>query len=245
MKKLISVLSIAAMIFCFSNLNAQYTGGKGTKDGGLVKTVVAVTGKVLHAETKDAASVKITVCDENGKKINSATSNATTGYYYVTKLKPGKIYFLSIQDEKYLSEKIEMRIPETDSYDEFSRDIVVYPKNSSSKIKINVPPFEIGKSKIKYGYAVVMEDYLNLMISNPNVNFTVMCFPDDNDNPAENMKLTKMRADNIRDFFSINGVDPSRITIKGHTTVDPDNPKPMEKAAKGKRYIGTTYLILD
>lgn len=230
--------------FSANTLFAQDTGNDKNDQNGLVKTVVAITGEIFDATTLKPVSLKIEVYNNSNKKLLSTTSNAVDGSYYIASLKPGATYTLKINHENYLAESIEMKIPDTDEYDEFSRDILVYPANQNTKIKIKVPPFELNKSKIKYGYAVLLEDYLNILLTNPDKEFIIQCFPDDNDNPAENMKLTKKRAESLLDFFAINGIDPVRITTKGNTSLDTDNPKPIEKAAKGKRYIGTTYLIL-
>lgn len=245
MKQFIYLIAVSILIsFSVNTTLAQDTGGKDNDKGGLVKTVVAITGTIHDATTHKPVSLEIEVYDNSNKKVLSTKSNSADGSYYITSLKPGTTYSLRIEDEKYLAEAITMKIPETDEYDEFSRDILVYPAASNTKITIKVPPFELNKSKIKYGYVVLIEDYLNILLENPDKEFTIVCFPDDNDNPAENMKLTKKRAESLLDFFAINGIDPVRITTKGNTTVDSDNPKPIEKAAKGKRYIGTTYLIL-
>lgn len=245
MRKLTYLIALSMALILFANtMFAQDTGGKGDNKGGLVKTVVAITGTVHDATTHKPVSLEIEVYNNSNKKILSTKSNSTDGSYYITSLKPGTTYSLHIRDENYLAEIIDMKIPETDEYDEFSRDILVYQAASNTKITIKVPPFELNKSKIKYGYAVLLEDYLNILLANPDKEFVIMCFPDDNDNPAENMKLTKKRAESLLDFFTINGIDPVRITTKGNTSIDPDNPKPIEKAAKGKRYIGTTYIIL-
>lgn len=246
MKKLLTLISMATVLVAgVFSLNAQDTGGKKEKEGGLIKTVVAVTGKVIDAETKKPVSVRINLLDQNDKVINASVSNSHDGYYYITKLIPGNTYYLSLVAPSYLAEKIELNIPDTDAYEEYSRDLLAYSKAANTKIKLNVPPFEIGKSKIKFGYNVLLSDYLSLLKSNPNVNFTVLCYPDDNKSPEANMKLTEARGESLKDYFSINGINPERITVKGNTTLDPDNPKPKEKAAKGKRYIGTTYLILE
>jgi outer membrane protein OmpA-like peptidoglycan-associated protein len=246
MKKFLALCIALILVSGFSTIYAQETGGGNDQENtGLLQTVVAITGNVFDAHSKEVVSLKIFVTDEDGNKINSSKSNSADGYYYITKLHPGRTYRLNIDDPNYLKESIEMRIPATDDYDEFSRDILVYPNSKRTPIKMQVPPFELNKSKIKYGYAILMDEYLNVLTNNPEKKFSIVCYPDNNKNAKENEKLTTARAEALSDFFSINGIDPARITTKGNTAIDPENPMPDKKAAKGKRYIGTTYLIFD
>lgn len=242
-RKFISI-SFISLVILGLNLFAQAPNGS-NQSSPMIKTVVALTGKVTDGITKTPVSVKLYVLDNDGKKTNSTNSNSDDGYYYVTKLIPGEIYKLFIEGDQFLNNEYEIKIPSTDKYLEFTKDFVVYPKVANTSIRLKVPPFELNKSKIKFGYAILMDDYLALLQANPTVNFTIECYPDDKMDPGANMKLTKLRAQNLSDFFEINGIDPQRITIKANSEPDPKNPLPETKSAKGKRYIGTTYLVIN
>ena len=58
------------------------------------------------------------------------------------------------------------------------------------------------------------------------------------------MKLTKERSSLLKDFFVKGGVSDDRIVTLSSADVDPLNPIPIRKGAKGKRYVGTTYIII-
>ena len=92
---------------------------------------------------------------------------------------------------------------------------------------------------------IYLSDYLNLMQLNPTVKIKIVSYPDDNATPEENLALTKERSNSIREFFISNGIDGSRISIEGSSTIDPNNPPPTGRASKGKRYIGSSYLIVE
>ncbi len=211
----------------------------------MVGTVIAITGKVINALDKSPVAVKIIAYDESGKKVNSTRSNESDGSYYLTKLIPGHRYNFIISDEAYLISKFSLNIPELKKYTEISKDFIVYPKGTNIKIKLNVPPFEFSKTKIKYAYAVLLEDQVSLFMENPDVKFSIVCFPDNDDNPAENATISSERAQSLADFLIIKGIDPIRINIVQNSKTDPANPKPVAKAAKGKRYIGTTYFVIN
>ena len=40
------------------------------------------------------------------------------------------------------------------------------------------------------------------------------------------------------------GADTNKLAIKPMSKTDPKFPPPAQKQAKGKRYIGTTYLVI-
>lgn len=211
----------------------------------LIKTVVAVTGSIINYQTKTPESVDITVTDDTGKIINKVTSNASEGgYYYVTALKPGNVYYFNIDNEKFFNEKFEVIIPNSDKYVEISRDFLLKPLSKSVKLEFPVPPFELNKSKLRFGSSIILESITNSLINNPNVKFEIVSYPDDNANPKENTKLTEERAHSLKDYFVVQGINPSRISIVSNKKADPNHPLPEEKRAKGKRYIGSTYIVV-
>ena len=237
MKKLINMLCVAILLTSFiSDVNAE--DGKGI-------SVVAVSGKVIDANTRNFASVKVIMYDELGNKIGSSKSNAHDGYYYITKLTAGRKYSMLISDEKYLAYKIKITIPETEAYKNFSKDILVFPaEGAASKIKLPVPPFRSGTAEMRYGYAELMETYLSLLTSNQTKKVEIECYPDNDTDTVMNIEMTEKRAAAISNFLVINDIDLNRISTKGNNNVDPNNPPPKEKASKGKRYVGSTYLII-
>jgi outer membrane protein OmpA-like peptidoglycan-associated protein len=235
------ILTLVACVLFISTVIPGYISAQGD----LVGTVIALTGKVINANDKSPVSVKIIAYDESGKKVNTTRSNESDGSYYMTKLQPGHTYNFIISDEAFLKTKYTLNIPNLKKYSELSKDFVVYKKGANIKIKLNVPPFEFNKSKIKFGYSVLLEDQVSLFMENPDIKFSIVCYPDDEENPAENATLTTAREQSLADFLITKGIDPSRITMTQNTKCDPDNPKPVAKAAKGKKYIGTTYFVIN
>lgn len=231
-KNIIIIMSI--VLLSASNMNSQ------------MRTVVAVTGSTLDAITKKPVSVKILVHDNTGKKVNQAKSNiAENGYYYVTGLFPGNTYSFVISEDGYFHQEYSISIPNTDKYIEISRDFAVNPLKKGGVIPLSVSPFEINKSKLRYGSSVVLDDLVQTLKNNPKVKFIIKTFPDNNLDAQKNQDLTSARGESLMDYFVISGINPSRISIEGAKTTDPDNPPPVEKRAKGKRYIGAAYIIIS
>lgn len=217
-----------------------------TSNGQLIKTVVAVTGNVVNQSTRNAESVQIIVLDDNGKKINSSKSNASDGgYYYVTGLYPGNTYYFQVNDKNFLKEKLEIKIPNTDKYFEISRDFLVKTNAPDTKFKLAVSPFENNKTKLRFGANVLLEEITSTLKNNPDVRFSIISYPDNNNDAKHNLELTEKRSETLIDYFSTNGIDPSKLTVKGSGTTDPNTPPPSEKTSKGKRYIGPVYILIN
>jgi len=210
-----------------------------------IKTVVSLTGSILDDETHKPVSVRFEAYSAEGKRVYRGKSNeAENGYYFITGLKPGEEYTIKFTDMKYLRQEMKVTIPLTDKYEEFSRDFLVIQRSQNIKLPFHVPPFELGKTKLRYGIEEHIQNFTSVVESNPRAEFTIICFPDNNKNPDENQTLTSSRAEALKAFFISKGAQPENIRIQYETQVDPDNPPPTKKRAKGHRYIGTTYLIV-
>lgn len=211
----------------------------------LLKVVVALTGNIYNEATLEPITVFIKVFDENGNRVASTRSNsAENGYYYITGLKPGKNYTININQNDFFKESYQISIPPTDKYVEISRDFLVKPLVVGTKLMLIVPPFELNKSKLRYGAELILDNYKNSFLNNPNVNIEIQCYADNDENKAENKQLTEERCKSIMNYLVSNGIESSRISIKGFETTDQNNPPPKKKRAKGKRYIGTTYFVI-
>ncbi len=234
MKK-IALLIVA--VCCFALTHSAYSQ--------LIGPVISLTGNIFNEVTRQPVTVFLMVFDEEGKRVNATRSNsAQNGYYYITGLKPGKKYRLSIKQKDFLTEEFEIMTPNTDKYLEISRDFLLKPLEVGVSIKLPVAPFELNKSKLRYGAELFLNDYVNVLRLNPNVIIQIECYPDDNENKQENIQLTDDRGRSLKAFFESQGIESSRIVTKSNSNTDPKTPLPTRKLAKGKRYIGPTYLTI-
>lgn len=235
MKRIMLILAAVVLIPALSiDLNAQLT-----------KTVVSLTGNVFNEITKQPETVRLLCFDENGKRVTAARSNASeNGAYYMTGLRPGKTYFINLLKKGFLKEVFKIEVANTDKYLEMSRDFLIKPMVSGTQILLPVPPFELNKSKLRFGSELILEDMLSALKNNENIMFEIICFPDNNKDKAFNQTLTNERAKSLKNYFVSNGIEASRVSVSGSATTDPKNPPPIGKASKGKRYIGKSYIVI-
>lgn len=211
----------------------------------LVNPVVAVTGSVFNAVNHEPVTVFLVVVDETGKKVSATRSNsAENGYYYIPSLKPGKKYFVTINQPEYCKEKFEIVIENTGKYQEISRDFLVTPLQVGAKIPFVLTPFELNKSKLRVGAEDFLDDLKSTLDNNPQLKFEILCYPDNDIDKTKNEQLTSERSKTLSAYFASKGIDASRISTAGSSVSDPKNPPPTTKKAKGKRYIGPCYIVI-
>jgi hypothetical protein len=211
--------------------------------GQFTSAVVSISGTVKNAITKEPMTVYVVAFDQGGKKVNVARSNSSeNGYYFLTGLKPGNTYQIVVEFSGFIREEYTLDIPPTTHYTEFSKDFALVPLSVGVSIPIPVPPFELNKSKLRFGSEDFIEPFAKEFSQNKKIKFEIICYPDNTNGDNDNLKLTEERAKSLMSFFISKGVDPEQIRIKGNAEPDPTNPPPTEKRAKGKRYIGPTYL---
>lgn len=209
-----------------------------------IDAVVIVSGVVLDETTRNPVGVSMKFIDETGtEKENSTRSNIGDGTYQAV-LKPGKKYKVIFDNPNYFREERTIDIPNTSKYQNISRDWLVRPLRLNAKLPLPVSPFEYKKSKFRVGAEDFLSSLLSAMIKNPSVSIQINCYPDLADNTEANTKLTNERSAALKDYFVKGGVDASRINTSGNGDVDPLNPPPIRKGARGSRYVGSTYVVV-
>ncbi len=209
-----------------------------------VSATIGLTGTVLDETTRRPVTVTLNILDESGKKVQSCRSNAAQGGYYYVTLQPGTKYRVQINHPDYFREEFMFATPNSAKYAEVTRDWLARPMVVGTKMHLPISPFEYKKSRMKSGAEELLQPLRDAMVMNPNVQFSIACYPDLSESKDANTKLTTDRANALRDFFVRGGVSPDRIHVIANSEIDPLNPIPLRKSAKGRRYVGVTYIIL-
>lgn len=212
-----------------------------------MRTIVSVTGSVFNANTKDPIRISYKLLDETGKTFRRGKTNAAqNGYYFITGLKPGNTYTIVFEgDDNYFKAEYPIEIPNTDKYEEFSKDFLIIPKYKGVEIAQKVPVFELNKTKLRGGADFFLDDFMKTIKENPGIKFKIVAYPDNNNDAIVNEALTKARCNALKDYFVSKGVNEERILTEYNKSTDPKNPLPTEKRAKGKRYIGSVYYVVE
>lgn len=236
------------MKFSFKNILAGLAVGvlsTAAASAQFIAPVISVTGSVLNQMDRQPVSVNVLFLDENGTRVGSSRSNSADGYYLVTGLKSGKTYRVRLEGTDFFQTEQTITLPNTSKYAEISRDFIVSPMMSGARLPISVAPFELKKSTLRTGAEEILDDVRELLVMNPNVKVDIQTYPDEMKSRDENTRLTRDRANALKDFLVSKGVAASRINVMPSAELDPLNPPPLRKTAKGKRYIGATYVVVS
>lgn len=206
--------------------------------------IMSVTGAVIDQTTRTPASVIVSFYDKSNKKIGSSKSNSASGFYLVTGLKQGETYKVQLESPEYFKDEYEITLPVSKKYADVSRDFTVKPLVKGAKILLEVPPFELKKSKLRVGAEDYLSDIKKMLILNPGVTVEIQTFPDAEGDATVNETFTMERAQAIKKYLVDNGVREQKIVVKPSGQVDALNPPPKYKTAKGKRYIGPIYIVI-
>jgi len=225
MKKLILLL----LVFSLNTVYSQFT-----------QTVVSVSGEVKNEIDNKPLQGWVIVTGQDGKVVNKSRCN---GKYFITGLKPGEVYNIEIDTKGFFSNNFELAVPNTDKYSELSKDFAMKPMVEGSKIPLSVIPFDLKHTKLRNGADIFLEDFVNIMRSNPRASFSIEVYPE-TASLSNNLEFTNKRAEELKSFFLDNKVR-SEIIINANDKIDSNNPPPTGKQAKGKRYKGSIYLVVN
>ena len=206
--------------------------------------IMSVTGAVIDQTTRTPASVIVSFYHKSNKKIGSSKSNSASGFYLVTGLKQGETYKVQLESPEYFKDEYEITLPVSKKYADVSRDFTVKPLVKGAKILLEVPPFELKKSKLRVGAEDYLSDIKKMLILNPGVTVEIQTFPDAEGDATVNETFTMERAQAIKKYLVDNGVREQKIVVNPSGQVDALNPPPKYKTAKGKRYIGPIYIVI-
>ncbi|MDZ4744825.1 MAG: hypothetical protein SGJ05_02350 [bacterium] len=208
-----------------------------------IGTVVTLSGYILNGNTLSPVESGYSLYDATGKKVGQSNrSNANDGYL-VTGLKPGQTYTIKIEDPRYFKQEFKVDIPTTSKYVEISKDFIARPMESGRSIVVQPIPFDLKKTDLKDGTESDINDMARMLIMNPSVNIEVVCYPDE-EVEGTTSRISLDRGNALKAAFVKSGVSGERISVRAAPSVDPINPPPMRKGAKGKRYVGTVYLVI-
>ncbi|MCO6465749.1 MAG: OmpA family protein [Bradyrhizobiaceae bacterium] len=209
-----------------------------------IGTVVTVSGFVLNANNLNPVDAAYSVYDARGGKVGQSHRANEKDGFLITGLKPGATYTVRVEDPRFFKQEFSIVLPNSSKYTEISKDFVVRPLEVGRKIMITPTPFDLKKSDLKEGTEDDMSELARTLMLNPNVNVELVCYPDEELAATQAAAISVARGNAIKAYLETNGVNSSRITVKATNSTDPVNPPPIKKGAKGKRYVGSAYLVV-
>lgn len=116
---IIALIALMGLVSSYKVSEAQFFG-----------VVLSLTGYVVDSDTKEPIAMRVEAFDSKGNRIYyGRTKSENDGYYFITGLKPGADYTIKLNDNERYADKVEkISMPETDEYQEISKDFLINNK---------------------------------------------------------------------------------------------------------------------
>ena len=97
-------------------------------------------------------------------------------------------------------------------------------QTSDNRLKLDIPAdvsFDTNRADIKPNFRPVLERFATTLQENPATSVTIIGHTDNTGSDAVNQPLSVERAARTRDYLSMRGVSPNRVTIEGRGEREP------------------------
>ncbi len=211
------------------------------------------------SESKPNAYINIRLVDDKGKLIDDAQievfDNAANkviakptfnkdGYSRIA-VPAGNTYDVVITKSGYLYKSIDVNIPDTAGYEKKLDDITLQKAVIGKRVVLNDILFDLNKSTLKKESFSELNGAVSLLKNTPSLEIEVAGFTD-NLGPAKfNQKLSKQRAQAVKDYLIQKGCDKNRITSKGYGSSMPVANNATKEGQKKNRRTEFKVLKLD
>lgn len=192
-----------------------------------------VKGIITDGKTRDKLEADIEIVDnESSEIVMTVKSNSSSGKYLVS-LPSGKNYGMEVKKKGYLFHSENFKIEEKDEYQEFVKNIRLYPIEKDVKVVLRNIFFDTNKSKLRPESYTELNKLKNLLEKNPKMNIEISGHTDNQGSYAHNKALSKARAQAVVDYLIKNGIDKNRLKSRGASWDEPidtnDTPKGRQK----------------
>lgn len=207
------------------------------------KPTVVVQGIVSNSKTNAPIGAVVLIEDINsGELISVNKSNSSSGEYLVV-LPAGRNYSVSASSKGFFFYSQSFEIPADTSYQEITNNIALEPIEKGTKVVLNNIFFESGRAELKPISYVELNKAVDLLKDNATMVIEIGGHTDNVGSDELNLTLSQKRADAVRQYMVLAGIEENRVRSKGYgeTTPIADNNTP-EGRSKNRR---TEFEIVE
>jgi outer membrane protein OmpA-like peptidoglycan-associated protein len=205
--------------------------------------VVLISGRVLNQKTNQpvAANIKYEILPE-GFEAGIAKSNPLTGEYSIV-LPAGKMYgFLATSDSCIsINENIDLK--NIVEYCELNRDLLLAPIEKGQVIRINNIFFEYNEYELLSESFSELNRIVKVLNENPKIKILIQGHTDNIGNDVFNNGLSLNRSESVFNYLVNNGIDASRLKIKGYGRTKPIAKNDTDESRAKNRRV--EFVILE
>ena len=193
--------------------------------------VVRVYGKVLSSKNGEPVNATISFI---GPDHQQQAVISTTGYY--ASLPAKEAYAVKIEAAGYISSLEKLDIHQYQNVD-LEMNFTLQPVELGTRVNLRNVLFAQTKSEILPESYPELDMVVNFLKSNPNVRIELSGHTDNRGIHADNIKLSQMRVNKVKDYLVSKGIDSKRITGKGYGGTKPIASNDTEESRKMNRRV--------
>ncbi len=187
-----------------------------------VDSLIYAEGNVINAATREAVTARITYQSlPYGNKVGVINNSRFSFPMF-----DGEKYALIVEASGFSTAKYMLDPAEANPEKKVLRDIELIAGNSSNHtvghvMRLNNLIFQVGKSKVSSESYDELDLVVSMMRENPKMVIQLEGHTDYQGDAKENMKLSQMRVEAVKDYLSSKGVSNKRIKTKAFGGTQP------------------------
>lgn len=189
-----------------------------------------VSGKVVNALNNRPISAVVLVQNQEGGLISSVESDPSTGSYLIG-LPVDKDHRFVVNRQGFLFYSAFLPSDSLSPGKSFEWDILLEPFKLGSKVILRNVFFDTDSSAIKKESFPELLELVELLSENASTNIEIGGHTDNTGDKDYNIRLSKARAESVRQFLVSKGVAVERLTATGY---GPDQPLSSNDTEKGR-----------
>ncbi|MFN8255078.1 MAG: OmpA family protein [Bacteroidales bacterium] len=175
-----------------------------------------VKGIVSDFNTNKPVLARVELIDNaTGKIVKETKSDPSTGAYLIN-LPSGSNYGFSANADGYMFHSENFIVPAESGYREIYKDIALQPMTAGSKIILYNTFFETGKSNLRVESYPELNKVAQMFVKYPRLVLEISGHTDNRGSVAANKKLSKARADAVKNYLLGQGVPPENLKAVGY-----------------------------
>ncbi len=211
---------------------AYYTSDRSDTRGGLdiyqfelrkdlrPQKTLFVKGKVFDAKTKSGLASSVQLVDLDTRQPFSDVLTDEDGNYLVT-LPTGRNYAFSVNRKGYLFFSDRFLLTGETGDSAYQKNIPLQPIEVNAAIVLQNIFFDVNKSDLKPASQVELDKVVQLLKDNPGLRIEISGHTDNQGKPADNLLLSRNRAQAVVDYLTSKGIAATRLTAKGYGETQP------------------------